>query len=108
MNCIARGEGGWRYPSPKWHFLGSFRVSMPLLAQGGPFNYSAAILDKAKIRSGKLTYVSIRPELCPILLLGQLIRKILFFFAHQSLPAPLVTMGFTIEKEQKWEIHVFS
>ena len=59
-------------------------------------------LDQAKISSEKFTYATFRPELCPKLLLGIIImkmpRKTFFFFSHQSLSAPIITMGITMEK----------
>ena len=76
------------------------------------FSLQCAVLDQAKISSEKFTYDTFRPELCPKLLFGILIRKMQrktkFFFAHQSLSAPIVTMEITMEKEQKCQVHVFS
>ena len=57
--------------------------------------------------SQKQLVASIRPELCPQVLLGILIRKMrkkrIFFYAHQSPTAPLNTMGITKAKSEKVE-----
>ena len=71
-----------------------------------------AEVDHAKINSEKYTGASIRPELFPKLLFGMLIRKMstkhIFFLCPPVLSAPIITMGTAMEKEQKWEIKVFS